>query len=186
MKKNVLIIAILLFQTHFSMSQSVGHFFDERDNKTYRIVHIGNQTWMAENLNFYTEQGSWCFDNSGKNCAQFGRLYNFETAQNVCLKGWRLPEKKDYDELLKYLQTQTDMLFQSLSMGGSAGFDALLAGWRGINGNYYAKGLDERFWTSTELHSHNAWFLHILKEINLVQTDYDNKELGLSVRCIKE
>ncbi|GBU23380.1 hypothetical protein R80B4_03297 [Fibrobacteres bacterium R8-0-B4] len=77
-----------------------GKFTDARDNKQYAFVKIGNQTWMAENLNYATASGSWCYDeggvvyneNTGKydktltdaevqaNCTKYGRLYNWNTA----------------------------------------------------------------------------------------------------------
>ncbi|WP_073116408.1 FISUMP domain-containing protein [Fibrobacter sp. UWCM] len=50
---------------------------------------IGDQTWMAENLNFDPGQGgsgdykyrwSWCYDNKKKNCDVGGRLYTWAAA----------------------------------------------------------------------------------------------------------
>jgi uncharacterized protein (TIGR02145 family) len=57
---------------------------------------------MAENLD-YNVSGSKCYDNKESNCAIYGRLYTWATANTVCPSGWHLPSNADWNVLMKFV-----------------------------------------------------------------------------------
>ena len=70
--------------TDISLYKGVfGTLTDERDGQTYRTVKIGEQVWMAENLNYNYQIGktrSFCFNGEKKFCDLLGRWYTFAGA----------------------------------------------------------------------------------------------------------
>lgn len=62
---------------------------DERDGQMYGIVKVGDDVWMAENLNYDYNEGtakSYCYDDDLENCKKYGRLYMWSAAMDSAAK----------------------------------------------------------------------------------------------------
>ncbi|MDR0515691.1 MAG: fibrobacter succinogenes major paralogous domain-containing protein [Fibromonadaceae bacterium] len=134
MKKSIALLALLYIA---AIKKKKGTFTDTRDGKTYKTTKIGEQVWMAENLN-YEAKRSKCYNDSISYCDKYGRLYDWATAmgidkkfnrkkwngsdvkhQGVCPKGWHLPNDEDWDKLYRYVDGDkgTESLYNSKTAG---------------------------------------------------------------------
>lgn len=113
-----------------------GKFTDPRDDKIYKTVKIGNQVWMAENLAYKTQKGSWAYNNDESNVKMYGYLYDWEVVQNVCPSGWHLPSKAEWETLISNLGSEPGNKMKSKRVEehgcvgtNQSGFDAVYDRW---------------------------------------------------------
>jgi len=183
------------------------YLIDDRDNKKYKTVKIGDQTWMAENLG-YNAKSSKCYENNPANCDKYGRLYDWKTATKACPKGWHLPTKEefqilmtcvDYDNAGKNLKAKSgwddyDSGWNDGSNGKSGNgadlydFSALPGGIGSSNGGFSSIGRYGMWWSSTDIFGDEAYCLAMESYSRFYGVSYDcNGQKSLnSVRCLKD
>jgi uncharacterized protein (TIGR02145 family) len=189
-----------------------GRFTDPRNNKIYSTVRIGNQCWMAENLNIgksITKQASdngqiekYCFDYNPNNCELHGGLYTWDELMNwsddktgICPSGWHLPDDDEWAELeaslgmktesQKHLNWRGKSVGSKLLAGKNSGFETILSGYRSDEGLFLAISELALYWTSSLKSPGLAWYRKFSKEETRVFRHYFSTLNACSVRCIK-
>jgi uncharacterized protein (TIGR02145 family) len=147
---------------------------------------------MAENLN-YNIEGSKCYEDNELNCQQYGRLYNWNDAMQICPRGWHLPTRIEWEILAKAtgdketagkkLKSKTGWSgFQDKHGGGTDdfGFSAL----PGISGNHGSHGA---WWSATEEKAGFAYVQVMCNEFDYIYEQGENmSNVRFSVRCVKD
>ena len=121
-----------------------GSFKDERDGRVYQTVKIGDQVWMAENLDveyfkngdlitqaktkeeWYeaskNEQPAWCYyDNDpsiGKKCGKLYNWYAVNDSRGLAPKGFHIPSDDDLLAILYHFGSDCDAVTKMKSDTG--------------------------------------------------------------------
>jgi uncharacterized protein (TIGR02145 family) len=188
----------------------------DADGNYYSVVKIGTQTWMAENLKTtkykdgslitnVTDDNSWIsflsgaycnYNNDTVNVNVYGRLYNWYAAKsgNLAPTGWHVPS---YSNEFYFLDVflgdgyQSSIKLKSTSAGGSnsVGFSALANGYRSNNGSFYGLNVLNTgisFWTVSENDNNYGWAFSLDWGSPNDMHSIFGKNMGFSVRCIKD
>lgn len=173
-----------------------GVFTDDRDGKTYKSVKIGNQVWMAENLNF-DAGGSKCYNNDSENCKKYGRLYSWDAARAACPSGWHLPGDSEWDALMvaiggfeaagKHLKAKSGWNWHNYYNKSGNGSDtygfAAMPGGYGWKADFIEGGDNGFWWSSSEADDSSAISRYIYNGYETVFWGDSYKKLLVSVRC---
>ena len=189
--------------------------------QTPKTVKIGNQEWMAENLNTdrfrngdpipYVEsdaewksagenkQPAWCYyNNDPANGPQYGKLYNWYAvtdARGLCPTGWHIPSDDEWTMLANALGGEKEAGNKMKSKSGwaeagngtnSSGFSGLPGGYRNYDGTFYGIGKYGYWWSSTEYYTKVARYRLLFYFYGYAGRYDSDKELGFSVRCLRD
>lgn len=135
----------------------------------------------------------------------YGALYNWHAVNrgNLCPTGWKVPADEDWAALLEHLGGASIAGGKMKKMGtdywktpnngasNSSGFEAVAGGLRmerttSTTPAYRNVGTGSYFWSSTERSSQRGYYYMIGYAGEVILRDWELKNKGFSVRCIKE
>jgi uncharacterized protein (TIGR02145 family) len=203
-----ILLAIFALSCKKEKTEDPNTLTDSRDGQKYKTVKIGNQVWMAENLNYYTPTGSWYYNKDSISYAKvYGRLYSWNTMMNgqgqsntipsgvqgICPNGWHIPSDAEWRVLVNYLSTnglnaidlkERGNLYWKPGYNGtnSTGFSALPSGYM-IGSNSWDMGSMAYFHSTTKSALSSAWIIDYNME-DLLRGDVASN-VSACVRCLK-
>jgi uncharacterized protein (TIGR02145 family) len=196
-------------EIYFNPDIDYGFLTDERDGKVYRTVKIGEQTWMAENLNYADsvktpslKRRNFCFNDEPKNCDVGGRFYTWAAAvdsgtkRGICPDGWHLPDLHEWKDLfttvggdsiagavLKSRDSWDNLSHKSTDVFG---FSAVPAGYSTGNSSNH-DGVFAYFWINDRPSANGteAYYAYLSFKDEKAFLAEGHQNYGYSVRCVK-
>lgn len=161
------------------------------DNKV--IINLTyNAAWSSQ------KGGAYCwYNNNIYNKARYGALYNYcaiVDSSNLCPTGWHVPTDEEWTYLITYLGGFSEAGGKLKSANwpedgpyanNSSGFTALPGGYRDISGSFFNFSFVGFWWSFTECDPKTAMCYILSYGYSDILSNRSSKELGLSVRCIK-
>jgi uncharacterized protein (TIGR02145 family) len=139
-------------------------------------------------------------DYGQKKVAVYGYLYNWYAAShaNFAPTGWHVPTDDEWNILINYLGGSdiaggklketgtTHWLSPNTGATNESGFTALPGGYRLGDGSFRYIDYHGYWWSATENVTYYAFNQVMYYNNSSVYRNYDNKELGFSVRLVKD
>lgn len=178
-------------QTWMNSNLKTTHF---NDNTNIPSV-TGNSDWALLTTPGYC----WYNNDEATYKNDYGAIYNWYSVNTgkLCPTGWHVPSDIEWQALINYLGGESNAGTKLKETGTKhwwpsnpyatnvTGFTAIPVGDRVNNGEYGNLMLETFFWQSTEYASYAGQATYITDQPNAWIVPY-NKNLGASVRCIKD
>jgi uncharacterized protein (TIGR02145 family) len=159
-----------------------------------------NEEWAKAGEN---QQPAWCYyNNDPKNGAKYGKLYNWyavNDSRGLAPTGWHIPTDAEWTILSNYLiigggegkkMKSTDFWADDNDESGKgtneSGFSGLPGGTRLLNGTFFTSGESGYWWSSSEYNTDIAWLRYLTYNDGNVARNFNSKERGFSVRCLRD
>ena len=163
-----------------------GTFHDESDGSIHKILKIGDQVIMAENLAKKPSRGNfWAYDDKESNISKYGYLYDWDAAKTLAPKGWHLPSKEEWETLHSSLGGDDKKVYEQLKAGGSSGFESLPGGERYARGAFNSMGASAHFWSDTAEDEKQIWQFKLGVYTETAGMEKVDPNFGLSVRLFR-
>lgn len=144
--------------------------------------------------------GAWCYyENSTANGRTYGKLYNWYAVNDprgLAPAGWHIPSDAEWTTLATFLggetvaggkmKSTTGWNFPNTDATNSSGFTGLPGGGRFIDGVFANIGYNGSFWSSTQFDTSSAWMRYLYFENSSLNSYNHVKNVGFSVRCLKD
>ena len=158
-----------------------------------------DEEWQKAREN---KQPAWCYyENDPSNGAKYGKLYNWyavNDSRGLAPAGYHVPSDVEWTKLTDFLggeevagdkmKSKSDWA-ENGNGTNTSGFSGLPGGYRFKNGPFYYIGDFGYWWSSTEFNTTNAWGRSLSYgsgDVYRGYYKYYGKEVGFSVRCIKD
>lgn len=175
-------------EDRFNPDIEYGELKDERDNQVYRTVTVGEQTWMAENLNYIdTSNISYCYGWNPRSCSVAGRIYRTVRRDSTCPAGWRIPSESDWRVLFNSVGGENRASMALKTARGwngidEVGFNIIPAGYQYYSSGYGSSG--PVFAGSGEI---TQFLPNVVVRTSGLHFEYNpTANEGSYIRCIKE
>jgi uncharacterized protein (TIGR02145 family) len=171
---------------------------------------LSNAEWANT---FNSQLGAWAYYNNDASYAcPYGKLYNWHAcadARGLCPVGWHVPSEAEWSVFINYLDPNADGSNNLTNTAGGkmkstgtqywwspntdatneSGFSGVPCSFRADDGEFGNVGEDGVWWSSTDYNpvvQFAAWICNLVHASGAVYSFGGIKEVGYSVRCLRD